>query len=70
MGSINWYLIGAMVLSLVLSTVVIYVPFLKEAFDFATISASEYFTSLILAILVIPIVEIVKAIQRASQKKN
>ncbi|MFR5874924.1 MAG: cation-translocating P-type ATPase [Eubacterium sp.] len=64
MGSMNWYLIGAMVLSLVLSTVVIYIPFLKEAFDFAAISAAEYFTSLALAFLVIPIVEIVKAIQR------
>lgn len=70
MGSINWYLVGAMALSLVLSTVVIYIPFLSKAFDFAHISASEYFTSLGLAILVIPIVEIVKAIQRAVAKKK
>lgn len=68
MGSMNWYLIGAMVLSLVLSTVVIYIPFLKDAFDFAAISAAEYFTSLGLAFLVIPIVEIVKAIQRKVSK--
>lgn len=69
MGSINWYLVGAMVLSLFLSTIVIYVPFLANAFDFAHISATEYFTSLGLAVLVIPIVEIVKAIQRKSEKK-
>lgn len=68
MGSINWYLVGAMVLSLVLSTIVIYIPFLKNAFNFATISANEYFTSLALAFLVIPIVEIVKAIQRKTNK--
>lgn len=68
MGSMNWYLLGAMVLSLVLSTVVIYVPFLSEAFDFAPIDAREYFTSLVLAFLVIPIVEIVKLIQRKSNK--
>lgn len=68
MGSINWYLIGAMVLSLVLSTAVIYIPFLKEAFDFAAISAAEYFTSLVVAIMVIPIVEIVKLIQRKLNK--
>jgi Ca2+-transporting ATPase len=68
MGSVNWYLVGAMVLSLILSTVVIYIPFLKTAFDFAAISASEYFTSLGLAFLVIPIVEIVKAIQRKTNK--
>ena len=68
MGSMNWYLIGAMVLSLVLSTVVIYVPFLKEAFDFAAIDAREYFTALVLAVLVIPIVEIIKLIQRKTNK--
>lgn len=68
MGSMNWYLLGAMVLSLVLSTVVIYVPFLSEAFDFAPIDAREYFTALVLAFLVIPIVEIVKLIQRKSNK--
>lgn len=64
MGSINWYLVGAMALSLVLSTAVIYIPFLKEAFDFAAISAAEYFTALVVAIMVIPIVELVKLIQR------
>lgn len=68
MGSVNWYLLGAMLLSLVLSTVVIYVPFLSEAFDFAHISITEYAVSLALAILVIPIVEIVKAIQRIIEK--
>ena len=68
MGSINWYLVGAMVLSLVLSTAVIYIPFLAEAFDFAHISLTEYGISLALAICVIPIVEIVKAIQRAIKK--
>lgn len=68
MGSINWYLVGAMVLSLFLSTIVIYIPFLAEAFDFAHISAAEYFISLGLAFLVIPIVEIVKAIQRKLNK--
>lgn len=70
MGSLNRYLIGAMVLSLILSTVVIYVPFLAEAFKFAEISATEYFTSLGIAFLVIPIVEIVKAFQRLSEKKK
>ncbi|MGN0528163.1 MAG: calcium-translocating P-type ATPase, PMCA-type [Eubacterium sp.] len=70
MGSMNWYLVGAMAVSLVLSTAVIYIPFLSNAFDFAHISAAEYFTSLGLAILVIPIVEIVKAIQRAAAKKK
>ncbi|MDE5984095.1 MAG: cation-translocating P-type ATPase [Eubacterium sp.] len=68
MGSTNWYLIGAMVLSLVLSTGVIYVPLFAEWFDFAHISLLEYGISLLLAVCVIPIVEIVKAIQRALKK--
>ncbi len=70
MGSLNWYLIGAMVLSLLLSTVVIYVPFLREAFDFAPISLTEYATALGIAFLVIPIVEIVKCFQRAADKRK
>lgn len=70
MGSVNWYLVGAMVLSLVLSTIVIYVPFLKDAFDFAAIDAKEYCTALALAFTVIPIVEIVKFIQRKVEKNK
>lgn len=68
MKSQNIYLIGAMVLSLILSTAVIYVPFLKTAFDFAAISAAEYFTAMALAVSVIPIVELIKLIQRKLKK--
>ena len=68
MGSMNWYLLGAMVLSLLLSSAVIYIPFLSKAFDFAPIDAKEYFTALLLAFMVVPIVEIVKLIQRKTNK--
>ena len=68
MGSMNWYLLGAMVLSLLLSSAVIYIPFLSKAFDFAPIDAREYFTALLLAFMVVPIVEIVKLIQRKTNK--
>lgn len=67
-GSVNPYLIGAMLLSLLLSSAVIFIPFLANAFDFAQISLTEYAISLALAVLVIPIVEIVKAIQRKLEK--
>lgn len=66
----NMWLIGAMVISLVLSTAVIYVPFLANAFDFAAISLQEYLISMALAVAVIPVVEIVKAIQRGVDKKK
>lgn len=66
----NKYLYGAMVISLVLTTVVIEVPFIAKAFQFTTISLSEYAIALALAILIIPIMEIVKAIQRKAEKNN
>lgn len=69
-GSHNKFIYLATVASLVLTTAVIYVPFLKEAFGFTSISLAEYAVAMGLAITVIPIVEIVKAIQRAAAKKK
>lgn len=60
----NFYLFGAMILSLVLTTAVIYIPFLQMAFEFEHISFMEYFVALGLAFLMIPIVELTKFIQR------
>lgn len=64
----NFYLLGAMILSLALTTSVLYVPFLRQAFSFEHISLQEYFVALALAFSVIPIVEIVKLIQRSFSK--
>jgi Ca2+-transporting ATPase len=66
----NKYLWGAAVLSLVLTIVVLYVPFLQKAFGFEHISVTEYGIALALAFLIIPMVEIVKAIQRSIAKRN
>ena len=60
----NVTLYGAMVASLVLTTAVIYVPALATVFEFTHVSLAEYFTAMGLAILVIPVVEIVKFFQR------
>ncbi len=60
----NKVLWAAMLGSLVLTTLVIEVPFVAEAFGFTTIGFAEYGISMVLAILVIPIVEAVKLIQR------
>lgn len=60
----NKALWGAMLFSLILTTVVIYVPFLADAFGFEHISLMEYITALLLAFLIIPAVETVKWIQR------
>lgn len=68
-GNHNFYLFGSMLLSFLLTTSVIYVPFLRDAFGFTYISPAEYVTALALAILVIPIVELVKLIQRRTQRR-
>ena len=60
----NKYLWYAMVISLVCTALVIYVPFLSEAFEFEHISLFEYFISIALAFTIIPMVEIIKFIQR------
>lgn len=64
----NKYLYGGMLLSLILTAAVIYVPFLSEMFHFESISFAEYMVSMLLAVTVIPIVEIVKFIQRKRAK--
>ncbi|MBO5837900.1 MAG: cation-translocating P-type ATPase [Oscillospiraceae bacterium] len=65
----NKILWAAMLGSLVLTTLVIEVPFIANAFGFTTIGWGEYAIAMGLAILVIPIVEIVKLFQRMFAKK-
>ncbi len=64
-NKILWW---AMLGSLALTTLVIEVPFIAKAFGFTTIGLTEYAIAMVLAFLVIPVVEIVKLIQRAIAK--
>ena len=66
----NKYLWGAAALSLILTLVVLYVPFLQKAFSFEHISLFEYAIALVLAFMIIPLVECVKAIQRVFDKRK
>lgn len=66
----NIVLYGAMVASLLLTTAIIEIPFLADMFEFVHLDAKAYGISIGLAFLVIPIVEIIKAIQRAAAKKK
>ena len=66
----NWWLWGAGVLSLLLTTLVVEVPFLANAFELAKLDGAEYGIAIALAISIIPMVEIVKAIARAIRKKK
>ena len=66
----NIWLWGAMILSLLCTTLVIEVPFLAEAFQFEHISLMEYGIAMGLAIVIIPIMEITKAVQRGLAGKR
>ena len=66
----NPVLWGAMLLSLVLTTAVIYLPGISAAFGFTHISALEYTVAMALAVSVIPIVELVKLLQRHCARKK
>ena len=65
--STNALLNGAAIASLVLTTAVCEIPFLANAFGFTSVELPEYLVAIALAFLTIPLVELVKWVQR---KKN
>ena len=64
----NLWLWGAMAVSLICTTAVIYIPFLSNAFGFEHISIREYGVAVALAFVIIPIMEAVKTVQRNFRK--
>ena len=66
----NKVLWGAMLGSLVLTTVVLEVKPIADAFGFTPVGLDEYLIAMALAIVVIPVVEIVKFIQRKLAKNK
>ena len=66
----NKVLWGAMIGSLLLTTIVLEVPFIASAFGFTPVSLPEYLLALLLAVLVLPIVELVKLVQRSMARKR
>ena len=66
----NIYLFGSMFIALILTAGVIYIPFFATLFNFTTISLTEYAIAMGLAITIIPIVEIIKIIQRLKDKRK
>lgn len=64
----NKILLGAAVVTLIATTLVCEVPLLANAFGFSAVSVAEYFIAIGLGVLVIPIVEIVKFVQRKTAK--
>lgn len=68
MKSHNKLLYIASAASLVLTTAVIYIPVVNDWFKFKALSITEYAIAMGLAFMMIPVVELVKFIQRATSK--
>ena len=64
LGTKNNFLLLAGVGSFIATTVVCEIPFLADAFKFASVGLTEYIIAIILGVCIIPIVEIVKLVQR------
>ena len=68
LGSQNWFLNGAAVITLILTTLVCEVPFIANAFGFTPISFAEYAIAIALGVAAFFVVEIVKFFQRKYSK--
>lgn len=68
LGSQNKFLLLAGIGSFVATVVVCEVQFLADAFGFAPVGLEEFAIAILLGALVIPVVEIVKLIQRKIAK--
>ena len=66
----NGWLWGAGALSLLLTTLVIEVPFLANVFDLCNLTLREYGIALALAFSIIPMVEIVKLVHRIIDRRR
>ena len=66
----NMILWGSMLVSLVLTTALVEVPFLSDLFGFTPVGWEEYLVAIGLSLSTIPIVEIVKLITRLVGKKK
>ena len=64
MHSSNKFLWLSFIVSLICTVGVINVPFLRVAFKFEHISFAEYMVAMVLAVSIVPIMEITKAVQR------
>lgn len=66
----NLWLWGAGILSFLMTTVVVEVPFLANAFELAKLDLPEYAIAMALALSIIPIVEVCKIFTRMHDKKK
>ena len=66
----NLWLWGTLAFSLMITAAVVFIPALNTAFSFQPVSFSAYLVSMAMALLVIPAVEIEKAVRRRAIRKH
>ena len=64
LGKVNRLLWGSLAVSLLLTLAVTGIPVFAAAFGFASVSLGQYAIAILIGSLVIPIVELVKLVQR------
>ena len=67
--TMNWWLLGAFCLTMLFTLAVIYIPIFVKMFGFASISLREFGIAFLLAFLIVPSIEFVKAIERSRKKQ-
>jgi Ca2+-transporting ATPase len=60
----NLWLVGSLLLSFALTCFALFVPFMREAFDFMPLDIPAFCIAILLALSIIPLVELVKIFQR------
>ena len=68
--TVNWWLYGSIGLSLLLTIAVVTIPPLRSAFGFEPISIAELCVAAALGFAVIPVVELVKLVQRRIKRSR
>ena len=66
----NLWLWGGAAAALTLTTLVIYVPVLSGLFGFSTITLAEYIVAMLLALCAVPLVELMKWVQRRMSSRK
>ncbi len=70
MKKANWWLVGAVTFSLIMTIAVVYIPGMSASFGLATISLEELAISLGLAFSIVPLTEFAKIFLRAIDRKK
>ena len=65
----NWWLVGAFILTTLFTLGVIYIPFFVNVFGFASISLKELGIAFVLAFIIVPVIEIIKFFERKVSKE-